>query len=94
MTEAAEVAPTFVVDITAIWDTKMKAIRAFASQFTPAPGETVSLPFDRFQQAVELTARRHGQRIGVDVRRGLRDPGAAARGRPAVAGRSSIWEGA
>ena len=31
----------------------------------PAPGETVALPFDRFQQAVELTARRHGQRIGV-----------------------------
>jgi N-acetylglucosamine malate deacetylase 1 len=65
MTEAMEMPPTFVVDITATFATKMQAIRAFASQFEPAPGETVSLPFDRFQQAVELTARRHGQRIGV-----------------------------
>jgi bacillithiol biosynthesis deacetylase BshB1 len=66
VTEPAEIPPTFVVDITAAWDTKMKAIRAFASQFTPEPGETVALPFDRFQHAVEVAARRQGQRIGVD----------------------------
>jgi len=66
VTEPAEIPPTFVVDITAVWDTKMSAIRAFASQFTPEPGETVSLPFDRFQHAVEVHARRQGQRIGVD----------------------------
>ena len=65
MTEAAEVMPTFVVDITSGYETKMKAIRAFASQFEPAAGETVVLPFERFQDTVELTARRHGQRIGV-----------------------------
>ncbi len=65
MTESVEVAPSFVVDITATFATKMQAIRAFASQFEPAPGETVALPFERFQQSVELTARRHGQRIGV-----------------------------
>jgi N-acetylglucosamine malate deacetylase 1 len=66
VTEPADISPSFVVDITSAWDTKMKAIRAFASQFTPAPGETVSLPFDRFQHAVEVAARRQGQRIGVD----------------------------
>ena len=66
VTEPAEIPPTFVVDITAAWDTKMKAIRAFASQFTAEPGETVALPFDRFQHAVEVAARRQGQRIGVD----------------------------
>jgi bacillithiol biosynthesis deacetylase BshB1 len=66
VTEPAEIPPSFVVDITPAWDTKMKAIRAFASQFTPEPGETVSLPFDRFQHAVEVAARRQGQRIGVD----------------------------
>lgn len=66
VTEPAEIPPSFVVDITSAWDTKMKAIRAFASQFTPEPGETVSLPFDRFQHAVEVHARRQGQRIGVD----------------------------
>jgi bacillithiol biosynthesis deacetylase BshB1 len=71
MTEAAETAPTFVVDISATWTTKLRAIQAFASQFTPADGETVRLPFDRFQQAVELTARRHGQRIGVEYGEGF-----------------------
>ena len=65
MTETTEVAPTFVVDITATFETKMKAIRAFASQFTAPADETVPLPFDSFQDAVELAARRHGQRIGV-----------------------------
>jgi bacillithiol biosynthesis deacetylase BshB1 len=71
MTEAPEASPSFVVDITATYDVKMKAIRAFASQFQPAPGETVSLPFDRFQEAVDLTARRHGQRIGVTYGEGF-----------------------
>src|SRR6185503_6110568 len=71
MTEAPEAAPTFVVDVTATYETKMKAIRAFRSQFEPAPGETVSLPFDRFQAAVDLTARRHGQRIGVTYGEGF-----------------------
>jgi bacillithiol biosynthesis deacetylase BshB1 len=65
MTEASDLVPTFVVDVTAVWETKMRAIAAFASQFTPAPGETGPLPLDRFQEAVELSARRHGQRIGV-----------------------------
>ena len=71
MTEAPEVTPSFVVDITAQWDTKMRAIRAFASQFTPADGETVALPFDRFQHAVDLAARRAGQRIGVEYGEGF-----------------------
>lgn len=71
MTEAAEVLPSFVVDITATWETKMRAIRAFASQFTPAEAETVALPFDRFQQVVEVAGRRAGQRIGVDFGEGF-----------------------
>src|SRR4026209_1409772 len=65
MTEAIEAAPTFVVDITKTFDVKMRAIRAFASQFAPAPGETVPLPFHRSQESVELTARGHGRRIGL-----------------------------
>jgi bacillithiol biosynthesis deacetylase BshB1 len=71
MTEAIEAPPSFVVDITATFPTKMRAIRAFASQFEPAPGETVALPFERFQDSVELTARRHGQRIGVTYGEGF-----------------------
>ncbi len=64
-TEGAEVAPSFVVDITDTFETKMRAIAAFASQFTPAPGEAASLPLDRFRENVELAARRNGQRIRV-----------------------------
>jgi bacillithiol biosynthesis deacetylase BshB1 len=65
MTETVEIAPTFVVDVTETFDLKMKAIRAFASQFTAPAKEEVALPFDSFQDAVELAGRRHGQRIGV-----------------------------
>jgi bacillithiol biosynthesis deacetylase BshB1 len=65
MTEANDIAPSFVVDVGAVWETKLRAISAFASQFTPAPGEAGVLPLDRFREAVELAGRRHGQRIGV-----------------------------
>jgi bacillithiol biosynthesis deacetylase BshB1 len=65
MTESGEVVPSFVVDVTSVWDIKMRAVRAFASQFTPVQGENVALPFEGFQQAVELAARRQGQRIGA-----------------------------
>jgi bacillithiol biosynthesis deacetylase BshB1 len=65
MTEANDLKPTFVMDVTAVWDTKLRAIAAFASQFQPASGEKGVLPLDRFQEAVELSGRRHGQRIGV-----------------------------
>jgi bacillithiol biosynthesis deacetylase BshB1 len=71
MTEATEIPPSFVVDITAQFETKMKAISAFRSQFTPEPGETVTLPFDRFRQHAELAARRQGQRIGVEYGEGF-----------------------
>jgi bacillithiol biosynthesis deacetylase BshB1 len=65
MTEATDVRPTFVVDVTDVWDVKLRAIAAFASQFTSAAGETGVLPLDRFREAVELAGRRHGQQIGV-----------------------------
>jgi bacillithiol biosynthesis deacetylase BshB1 len=65
MTEASAVVPTLVVDVTEFWETKLRAVAAFASQFTPAPGEKSALPLDRFKDGIELAARRHGQRIGV-----------------------------
>jgi N-acetylglucosamine malate deacetylase 1 len=65
MTEANDLRPSFVVDVTAHWETKMRAVAAYASQFTPGPGESGPLPLDRFREAVELAGRRHGQRIGV-----------------------------
>jgi len=71
MTEPAEITPTLVVDVTSTWKAKLEAVAAFASQFTPAPGETVALPFERFRRNVELAARRHGQRIGVEFGEGF-----------------------
>ena len=65
MTEANDIAPSFVVDVTAVWETKLRAISAYSSQFTPAPAETGILPLDRFKEGVELAGRRNGQRIGV-----------------------------
>jgi N-acetylglucosamine malate deacetylase 1 len=63
--ETMDGVPTFVVDITSTWEKKLAAVLAFRSQFTPGSGESVSMPFDRFRENVELSARRHGQRIGV-----------------------------
>ena len=54
-----------MVDVGSVWETKLRAISAFASQFAPTPGEAGVLPLDRFREAVELAGRRHGQRIGV-----------------------------
>ncbi|HXB54430.1 MAG TPA: bacillithiol biosynthesis deacetylase BshB1 [Vicinamibacteria bacterium] len=71
LTEAVEVPPSIVVDITTTWETKLRAIAAFASQFSPGPGEAVALPFDRFRAHVELAARRHGQRIDVEFGEGF-----------------------
>jgi bacillithiol biosynthesis deacetylase BshB1 len=70
-TEIVEVPPSFVVDITAVWETKVKAVAAFASQFTTGTGETVSLPLDLFRQSMELAARRYGQRIGATYGEGF-----------------------
>jgi bacillithiol biosynthesis deacetylase BshB1 len=71
VTEAVEIVPSFVVDVTAKWETKMRAIRAFGSQFVPGSEEKVALPFDRFQHSVETAGRRAGQRIGVDYGEGF-----------------------
>ncbi len=65
MTEASDITPSFVVDVTQVWESKLRAIAAFASQFTPGPGELVALPLGRIKDAGELAGRRHGQRIGV-----------------------------
>jgi N-acetylglucosamine malate deacetylase 1 len=70
-TESDAMTATFVVDVSAVWPTKLAAIRAFASQFTAEAGEAVALPFDRFQRAVELAGHRWGQRIGVEFGEGF-----------------------
>src|SRR5512142_2450386 len=49
VTEPDEGRPAFIVDVTEFWETKLRAVTAFASQFTPAPGERTPLALDRFR---------------------------------------------
>ncbi len=62
------VRPTFVVDITAQFERRRRAILAYRSQFAPPKRESrskVHLPLDRLEQEVHLIARYYGQMIGV-----------------------------
>jgi bacillithiol biosynthesis deacetylase BshB1 len=69
----ATVRPTFVVDITAQYEQRRKAILAFASQFRPKKGETtkahkkhqVFLAIDRLEDQMNMLARQYGEMIGV-----------------------------
>jgi bacillithiol biosynthesis deacetylase BshB1 len=63
--EGSDVTPGFVVDITETFETKMRAVAAFDSQFAAPASRDALLPLDRFRESVELAARRHGQRIHV-----------------------------
>src|SRR6267378_48988 len=64
-----DVHPTFVVDITAQYAQRRKAILAFASQFRPSKSEkknNVHLAIDRLETEMNQLARHYGQMIGVD----------------------------
>jgi bacillithiol biosynthesis deacetylase BshB1 len=65
VTEASEGRPTFVVDVTDFWETKLRAIAASPRPVRGGGGARAPPPLDRFHDAVEISGRRHGQRIGV-----------------------------
>ncbi len=64
--------PTIVVDVTDVWEQRMKAVRAFGSQFhrpdyaggDDEPGTFVSNPL--FLKWIEARARTYGYRIGAE----------------------------
>jgi bacillithiol biosynthesis deacetylase BshB1 len=65
----ADVRPTFVVDISAQYEPRRKAILAFASQFRPKKTEKkgkVHLAIDRLEAEMNQLARHYGQLIGVE----------------------------
>lgn len=72
-TAYASVRPTFVVDITAQFEQRRRAILAFASQFRPKKGASqarfkktnVFLAIDRLDDEMNQLARHCGQMIGV-----------------------------
>jgi N-acetylglucosamine malate deacetylase 1 len=60
--------PSFIVDITAVYETRRKAILCYASQFRPAKSERkqrVYLAIDELDARMDLLARRNGDLIGV-----------------------------
>lgn len=64
----ALVRPTFVVDITAQYEQRRRAILAFGSQFRPKKREAKSMVFlaiDRLEEEMNQLARHYGQMIGV-----------------------------
>jgi bacillithiol biosynthesis deacetylase BshB1 len=65
----ADVRPTFVVDITAQYAQRRKAILAFVSQFRSRKSgkkNNVHLAIDRLEAEMNQLARHYGQLIGVD----------------------------
>jgi len=65
----ADVRPTFVVDISAQYQRRRKAILAFSSQFRPPKSEKkskVHLAIDRLEAEMNQLVRHYGQMIGVD----------------------------
>jgi len=67
-TAFTNIRPTFVVDITAQFEQRHKAIRAFSSQFGPRSGSRKSkvfLAIDRLEDEMNQLARHYGDMIGV-----------------------------
>ena len=72
-TSFADVRPTFVVDVTAQYKQRHKAILAFRSQFQPPKGESaatfkktnVFLAIDRLADQMNQLSRHYGEMIGV-----------------------------
>lgn len=67
------VAPSFVVDVTAEYETKRRALACYQSQFRPAGGNAVAtrLTTPRFQQLVESRDAQFGALAGVDFAEGV-----------------------
>ncbi len=67
--------PTFIVDISAYWDVKLQAIKAYSSQFyNPARKEGEPETFissDRFLKFLEARARDMGHKIGAEYGEGF-----------------------
>ena len=64
----ADVRPTLVVDITAQFEQRRRAILAYGSQFLPksaAKKSKVFLAIDRLEDEMNQLARHYGQKIGV-----------------------------
>jgi len=71
--QSIPIAPDFVVDVSEHWETKMKAVRAFASQFhnpkSDEPDTYISDP--KFLKMIEARGLEFGQILNVDYAEGF-----------------------
>jgi LmbE family N-acetylglucosaminyl deacetylase len=70
------VTPSFVIDVSAHYDIKRKALACHASQFGPAAGFQTRLNTPLFQQLIESRDAQFGALAGVQFAEGIvvRDP--------------------
>ncbi len=66
--DVSTAAPTFILDVTATFDIKLEALRAYASQFynPDYPGEETFISTPAFWQGIETRSRYWGGRVGVE----------------------------
>ena len=67
------IAPSFVIDVSAFYETKRQALACHRSQFTPSAGEAVStrLTASTFRQLIESRDAQFGALIGVAFAEGF-----------------------
>ncbi len=67
--------PSFVIDVSAVWERKVAALNAYASQFGSGGEVETELTGDGFLSMVEARARFHGAMIGVERGEAFSSPG-------------------
>ena len=70
--------PSFVVDVSSVWDRKMTAVRAYHSQFGADAEPATQIGGPRFLELLEARASVHGALIGVDRGEPFHQPGPVA----------------
>jgi bacillithiol biosynthesis deacetylase BshB1 len=70
--------PSFVLDVTRVWDRKMEAVRAYESQFGEAEGPATEIGGPGFLDFVEARAAVHGAMIGARRGEPFHQPGPVA----------------
>jgi bacillithiol biosynthesis deacetylase BshB1 len=67
--------PSFVVDVSTVWDRKMEAVRAYESQFGATGDPTTEIGGPRFVELLEARALVHGAMIGAERGEPFYQPG-------------------
>src|SRR5213078_4878308 len=71
-------APHLVVDVSGVWERRVQAVQAHASQLDPARGSATYLTDPEFEAEVDARARAFGAAIGVRHGEGYRVRGPVA----------------